>query len=470
MRRAKGAGADLAELRLDCMDEFDLQRILDYRPLPLIVTFRRRDQGGQRECEESRRLAELSRALELGAEFVDVESGSESGIRRSGTGRVIVSHHDFEKVPQDLSAIASRLEGGGADVVKLAVTPAHPLECLPLYEICRSIGRPAIVIGMGEFGAASRLLSLRFGAFLSFGALSPEECTAPGQFCVAEMVDLFRAREISDSTRLFGVLGDPIAHSLSPVVHNTAYIKMGEDAVYVPFRVPDRPEEFIRRYAGLGFEGFSVTIPHKRAALEVADDVDDVARDIGAANTITAIDGRLRASNTDADAAVAQLVAAFGGVDRIKGRTVLLLGAGGAARAAGWGLVRAGARMIVANRTVERGRKLAEELGADFQSLNDLEGLNFEAVVNTTPLGMSPRTERTPLDEKLIRPGQVVFDMVYNPLKTRLLREAKKRGARPVDGIGMFVEQAVQQIRLWTGRKAWPRLMREAALQRLGAS
>jgi len=468
MRRAKGDGADLAELRLDCMEEFDLERLMHFRPLPVIVTRRRKDQGGVRDCEESERLATLSRAMELGAEYVDVEAGSESGLRRAGKGRVIVSHHDFEGFPGDLETIARDLAARGADIVKIAVTPSHPLDCLALYELCRKEKKPVIAIGMGEYGAASRVLALRFGAFLSFGALVAGEGTAPGQMTVREMAGLYRVKEMSEVTRLYGVIGDPIAHSLSPVVHNAAYVKMGLDAVYLPFRVPDRPEEFLRRYVDLGFEGFSVTIPHKRAALEIAEKVDQVAGSIGAANTITAIDGRLRASNTDASAAVAQLVAAYDGTERLKGRTVLLLGAGGVARAAGWGLVRAGVKLVIANRTVERGRELADELGAEFVPLEDVAGVRYDAAVNATPLGMSPKTEGTPLAEKLIRPGTVIFDTVYNPLRTRLLREAKKRGARPVDGIGMFVEQAVQQIALWTGQKAWPRLMREAALDRLG--
>ncbi len=467
MRRAKLAGAGLAELRLDLMEEFDLERLLTYRPLPVIVTYRRKDQGGGRGCEESERLAALSRALELGAEYVDVELGSLAELERSGAGRVIVSHHDFEKFPEDVAGLAREIAGRGADVVKIAVTPAHPLECLPLYGLPAACTKPVIAVGMGEFGAASRLLSLRFGAYLSYGALSAEECTAPGQLAAAEMTGLYRAGELGETTRLFGVIGDPVAHSLSPAVHNTAYRRMNLDAVYVSFRVPDRPEEFLRRYTRLGFEGFSVTIPHKRAALECADDADDAARAIGAANTITVIAGRGRATNTDADAAVNQLVAAFEGADRLAGKTVLLLGAGGAARAAGWGLLRAGVKLVVANRTVERGRKLAEELGADFRALDDLEGLAYDAAVNATSLGMSPRTAGTPLAAELIRPGTVIFDTVYNPLSTRLLREAEKRGARAVDGIGMFVEQAAAQILQWTGRKAWPRLMREAALERL---
>lgn len=470
MRRAKRSGADLVELRLDLMEDFNLERLLAYNPLPVIVTYRRADQGGGRECGESERLAVLGRALQMGADYVDVELGSEAGLKRSGRGRVIVSFHDFEGCPEDLPALARRIAAAGADVVKVAVTPAHPLECLPLYELAGSCGKPVIALGMGEFGAASRLLSLRFGAYLTYGALGPEECTAPGQLSVAEMAGLCRAGELGETTRFFGVIGDPISHSLSPTVHNAAYRKMGLDALYVPFRVPDRPEEFIRRYVALGFQGFSVTIPHKRAALECADDVDEIARQIGAANTITVTGGRLRASNTDAHAAVAQLTAALGGEEKLSGRTVLLLGAGGAARAVGWGLVRAGVKLVVANRTLERGRKLAEELGAGFRPLDGLEGLRYDAVVNATSVGMSPGTASSPLPAKLIRPGSVVFDTVYNPLETRLLRESKKRGARPVDGLGMFVEQAAKQIEMWTGRRSWPRLMREAALERLGAS
>ncbi|MHC4915497.1 MAG: shikimate dehydrogenase [Planctomycetota bacterium] len=468
MRKAKAAGADLVELRLDLMEDFDLGRMLDYRPLPAIVTYRRKDQGGGRDCEESERLAVLSRALELGAEYVDLEAGSEAGLKRSGRGRVIVSHHDFEGFPADLGAVYDDLASREADVVKIAVTAEHPLDCLPLYDLCRRSKKPLIALAMGECGTASRVLSLRFGAFLSYASSPAGKGTAPGQIDVAEMTGVYRAGEIGDATRLFGVIGDPIGHSLSPVVHNAAYRKMGMDAVYVSFRVPDRPAEFLRRYAELGFEGFSVTIPHKRAALEEADEVDEVTGQIGAANTITVVGEQLRASNTDADAAVAQLVAAFDGAERLKGRTVLLLGAGGAARAAGWGLVRSGVKLVVANRTEERGRKLAEELGAEFRPLGELSGLSWDAAVNATPLGMSPLVSNTPLAEELIRPGTVVFDTVYNPLRTRLLREAKNRGARPVDGIGMFVEQAAQQIMTWTGQRAWPRLMRDAALERLG--
>ena len=531
MRRAKAAGADLVELRLDAMAGFDLRELLEYRPLPVVVTCRRRDQGGLRDWEESERLGTLTRALELGAEHVDVELGSESALRRAGSGRVILSHHDFAGMPADLPGLARDMAGRGMDVVKIAVTPAHPLDCLPLYALCRAAPGPLIAIGMGEFGAATRLLALRFGAWLSYGAITPEEANAPGQLAVADMAAVYRARELGPATRLFGVIGDPIAHSLSPAIHNAAYRQMGLDAVYVSFRVPDRPAEFLRAYAALGFEGFSVTIPHKEAALAAADEVDDVAQAIGAANTIAVIrepeeerrrrdSGRfaklsgwepvagwrpagtderpaapaspkastpepgtrnpepgtggsqsgplLLAHNTDAEAAVAQLAAAFGGPERLAGKTVLLLGAGGVARALAWGLSRSGVRLVIANRTAGRGQALAAEVGAEFLPLDALGGLAYDAAVNATPLGMKPNVDATPLPEHLVRPGAVVFDTVYNPLRTRLLREANRRGARAVDGIGMFVEQAAQQIRIWTGQRAWPRLMREAALARLG--
>ena len=473
MLRARAAGADLAELRLDLMAEFDLPALLAGRPLPVMVTFRRQDQGGGRALGEAQRLALLDQALALGAEYVDVELGSEAGIRRAGPGKLIVSHHDFAGFPPDLQTIARRIAAGPADIVKLAVTPREALDCLALYELPAGLGKPAILIGMGEAGAASRLLALRFGACLSYGALAPEECTAPGQLAVAEMVGAYGAKAIGPATRLFGVIGDPIAHSLSPAIHNAAYRQMGLDALYVSFRVPAGSDAggFLRSHARLGFEGLSVTLPHKLAALAAADGADQVARKIGAANTITVRDGRLLADNTDADAAVGELAAAFGGLGALAGKTVLVLGAGGAARAVAWGLVaRGGVRVVIANRSRERGMNLAAELGAEFRPLDSLAGLAYDALVNTTPLGMHPGVEVTPLAAELIRPGAVVFDTIYNPLETRLLREAKERGARTVDGLGMFVAQAARQIELWTGREAPREAMRRAALEKLRRS
>jgi 3-dehydroquinate dehydratase/shikimate dehydrogenase len=485
MLRARADGADLAELRLDLMEEFDLEALLAERPLPAVVTFRRMDQGSGHRMDERKRLAILNRALELGAEYVDVELGSQDGIVRSGPGKVIVSHHDFGGVPADIEELARRIEATGADIVKLAVAPGQPLECLALYELIAKLGKPAIVVGMGEAGAASRLIALRFGAFLSYGALAPDERTAPGQLSVAEMVRDYRAKSVSESTRLFGVIGDPIAHSLSPAIHNAAYREMGLDALYVGFRVPADSDaaEFVRRHADSGFEGLSVTLPHKVAALGAADQVDPVAARIGAANTIIVRDGRLHAANTDADAAVGELARAFGAPDRtdqsdpadpsdrcsaLAGKTVLVLGAGGAARAVAWGLSVLGrARVVIANRSRERGMNLAAELQAEFRPLDQLAGLAYDAVVNATPQGMHPNVGQTPLAAELIRPGSVVFDTIYNPLETRLLREAKERGARTVDGLGMFVAQGARQVELWTGRPAPREVMRRAALEKL---
>jgi 3-dehydroquinate dehydratase/shikimate dehydrogenase len=321
---------------------------------------------------------------------------------------------------------------------------------------------------MGEHGHVSRVLAPKFGAFLVFASLGAGREAAPGQVPVDEMLGLFRFRQIGPATRVYGVVANPVAHSMSPAIHNAAFAHCGIDAVYLPFRVDD-VAEFLAAYRALPMDGYSVTIPHKEAVIPLLDEIQPLARDIGAVNTIVVRDGRLWGSNTDWSAAVKAIEDALGEGQALAGRRVLMIGAGGAARAMAFGLAERGCHLTIANRTHERGVRLAADVGCACVALADAPSVPYDIFVNGTSLGMHPRVEGTPLDHRLIAPGALVFDTVYNPLETRLVREARDAGCPTVGGLEMFVNQAVEQFELWTGVPAPREAMRAVVEERLGA-
>jgi shikimate dehydrogenase len=266
------------------------------------------------------------------------------------------------------------------------------------------------------------------------------------------------------ATAVYAVIGDPVSHSLSPVMHNRAFAHIGYNGVYVALRVRDIAAA-VAGIRALDVKGISVTIPHKVAVTAHLDEVDDMAREIGAVNTIVNRNGQLAGYNSD----VLGAVKAIGAATDINGQTVAIIGAGGAARAIGFGVIRAGGRVVILNRSPERGERLAAALDAGFQPLSDVRYIKAQVLVNTTPVGMFPHTDRTPLSKALLRPDLLVMDIIYNPLTTRLLTEAARTGCRTVNGLDMFVYQGAVQFELWTGEKAPLHEMRaavESALQR----
>jgi len=263
-------------------------------------------------------------------------------------------------------------------------------------------------------------------------------------------------------TEIYGILGNPVAHSLSPLMHNCAFREMKLDALYVPFHVEDL-EGAIRALRALNIRGVSVTIPFKTAVLPLLDEVDDSARAIGAVNTILNRDGMLRGSNTDWTG----LVGSLGESVEIKGRIFAIIGAGGAARAAVFGILNRGGRPIIMNRTIEKGEALAREFGCPFRPLTDISAIEAEGLINTTSVGMTPDEGKTPVRRGDLSRFRVVMDIIYNPLGTRLLREAGEAGCRVVDGLGMFVRQGAEQIRIWTGLEPPVALMRQVVRKQL---
>jgi shikimate dehydrogenase len=267
---------------------------------------------------------------------------------------------------------------------------------------------------------------------------------------------------IDSNTRLYGVMGDPVSQSLSPVMHNVAFCRTGYHGVYVAFNVTDLPEA-VDGIRALNIHGCSVTVPHKVAVMGLLDHVDPMARQIGAVNTIVNENGRLSGFNSDSPGAMAALLEKIPVIDR----TVAVIGAGGAARALAHGITAHGGRLTIVNRSEDKGRSLARELNGDFCSPGDFSGVGTDILINATSLGMTPHTERMPVSHACLRPSMVVMDIVYNPMETRLIKAARDAGCTVVDGVDMFVHQGAFQFERWTGRKAPVQLMKRVVLNAL---
>ena len=265
----------------------------------------------------------------------------------------------------------------------------------------------------------------------------------------------------SDSS-VYALLGYPVSHSLSPVMHNRAFEFTGYNGVYLAFGVKNIKNALLS-VRTLGIKGASITIPHKIEAMEYLDELDDIAHKIGAVNTIINNGGSLKGYNSDGLGAVK----ALSEKTAIKGKNIVLIGAGGAARAIGFCIKKEGGRITVINRSTDKGKRLAGDLSADYRPLNDIGKMNCDILINTTPVGMTSNTDEMPIEKSYLEKGMVVMDIVYNPLKTRLLSEAEKTGCVTIDGVSMFVYQGAFQFELWTGIKAPVDVMKKAVLDAL---
>jgi len=460
--------ADLAEVRLDAMRIFDLDRLLDHPPCPVIITCRPAREGGLYDGPEADRLEALRRAVRLGARYVDVEHDSLSLLGDVPPERVIASYHNFHETPRDLLAIHRRLAESGAGTVKVAVTAGHILDTVPVLRLLQDARVPTIALSMGERGLLTRILAPKYGAALTYAADDTGPEAAPGQVTLGLMRDLYRADRIGPATEVYGVVADPVAHSVSPQIHNAAFAEIGCDAVYLPLWVEGDPADFVRAMKPFDFSGYSVTIPHKQTVMPAADEIEPVARRIGAVNTLQRRpDGSLFATNTDWTAGLSAIEAVVG-KGWLRGKRALGLGAGGVGRAMAFGLAERGARLTLTDVDAGRAEALADELGAATCSPDDVADVPCDVLLNCTPVGMHPKTDASPVPREALREGLVVYDAVYNPAETRLLREARQAGCRTVAGLDHFVRQAVEQFELWTGRPAPVERMRQVVVEALG--
>lgn len=480
MAVAAAAGADAVECRLDCLAhppaEGELARLLADPPLDVIVTYRSAEQGGQSAANPGKRLETLRQAARFKPAYVDVELGTEP--QDWPAAPIILSHHDLRGCPADPKSILAAMEASPAAVSKLAFTAGGPEDAFRALEVLRLATKPAIALAMGEAGIASRVLARKFGAFGTFAAMEQGSESAPGQPTIEEFERLYRWDSIGAATAAYGVVGCPVAHSLSPAIHNAAFEAAGLDAVYLPLRVEAGADSF-RRFMDallarpwLDWRGLSVTIPHKENALAYVgrDNCEELTRKIGAINTIK-IDagGSCRGENTDYAAALDALCAATGKRRAdLAGQTVAVLGAGGSARAIVAGLRHYGAEVQVFSRTVSRAEALAAEFSCRAAGMDAIGRTSATIVINCTPVGMHPNVNASPMED--FPPCvEVVFDTIYNPIHTRLLRQASQRGLRTASGLEMFVNQGAAQFEIWTGRPAPREVMRRVARETLDA-
>ena len=449
--------SDIVELRLDCLEPQHLSAAvsdLSSIPRPVILTYRPSEQGGYRDLTREERLAFWRTGAASGDRlWWDVEGDLAQDVSLDWS-RTIVSHHDFSGVPSDLENIYTRLAQNPARVIKIAVQADEIVDCIPVFQLvdrARSEGREVIAIAMGNAGIATRILGPSRGAFLTYGSLDEDSATAPGQVNARTLRSLYNIDAINEETMICGLVGKPAVHSVSPHIHNAAFAHEGVNGVYIPFEV-DEVKSFVKRMVhpltrklNWNLRGLSVTAPHKQTVMECVDWIDPDANEIGAVNTLVVERDRLLGYNTDAKGFIDPLIKRMGSLE---GKQVAIIGAGGAARAAIWALKREGANLKLFVRDVSRAKVPCEPLASASFS-------GYDLVVNATPAASATGEQ--------LRGAGLVYDLVYNPIETTLLYDAREAGCQTLGGLEMLVAQAKIQFELWTGKTASESIMYDAA-------
>ncbi len=471
------SGETLLELRIDFLRQIELapriiESVLREHPqVTVLATCRRQPNGGRFAGSIQQQVDALQGAIRAGAWLVDVEietldeapgtlAALPSGIA------VLASYHNFECTP-DLAPVVERLERTGAEILKVATTVERPSDNLRLMDLCRERSN-MVVAGMGEAGLASRVLFPLRGGLFSYVTPDPDLCqastdiapTAPGQVSASLARERYRVAEATGATQAFAVIACPVAHSLSPLIHNRAFQAVDFDGVYIPQLVePAHVGDYCQFMRSLPIRGASVTIPHKQAVMEFLDDIHPDADAVGAVNTLYWDHGRLAGTNTDVVGIIRPLEARTS----LRGARVLVAGTGGAALAAVVAAKKCGGQVTVAGRSMAKTEALAAKHDADAMSLAESEDASFDVLVQATSVGMWPNVDQSLFGRRL--PADLVFDLVYNPLETALMQRAKAEGKQVISGLEMFLEQAAEQFRIFTGHQAPRDVMRAAILE-----
>ena len=456
------------ELRLDWLRS-DSERSRFLRRLTMditkeatfVATCRRREGGGKFGGDAQQELYWLTEARQAGCQWCDLEMETyqelpEGFIREYPLPkRILLSIHDFDRTAK-LPGKIRLAQHGLVDAAKIAARALTISDSVRLLRLARR-SKNFVAVPMGEIGLPGRILALREGSALAYAPAA--QATAPGQVSLGEMKYLYRAHELTRRTHVYGVIGDPVGHSLSPLLHNTGFLARKVDAVYLPFLV-HRLQDFLEAVPEFGIRGFSVTLPHKQTILKHLKECESLAADIGAVNTVVVRrDGSLYGCNTDYVGVLRALVKKL----RIKGSRVLILGAGGSARAAAFALTRAGAAVGVCARREKAAKQLARTVGGEVVPRRALRTEYFDAILNSTPVGMHPRDGISPVTAGELH-CRIVMDLIYRPQKTQLLKIAAKKGIATVSGVEMFLAQGIAQWEIWLEKRAPEALMRRAVL------
>ena len=438
-----------------------------YPGCSILATCRRHQNHGKFNGSIAEEVRILLDAVSSGARAVDleIESAETAGPmveELRSAAFLIVSYHNFDGTPS-VDVLVRRMSRVPADAYKIVTTARKPSDNFRVLSIARGPHRvPVVVLAMGEAGFPTRVLSPAFGGLFTYAAPIAAEGTAPGQISSRRLRNEFRLGKFTRDAHIYGVIADPVRHSLSPQVHNRAFQARRMDAVYLPFLVKTgQLRDFFVLARQLPIAGASVTIPHKQKVMRCLDAIDPLARRIGAVNTVWRKAGKWRGANTDAQGVLKPMEKRL----RLAKSSVLLVGNGGAARGAAYAMSEAGAKLSIVGRNIDRVRALAKACDAEVLSTAQLPGRRFDALVHATPLGMSPHTNECFFEGDI--PADVVLDMVYNPLETVLLRRAREQHCEVIPGIEMFIEQAAQQFEIWTGETAPRAVMEKAAVEAL---
>jgi 3-dehydroquinate dehydratase/shikimate dehydrogenase len=468
VQEAAKRGAKLLELRLDFLARSpDFKRLLATKPCQMVATVRRRGDGGRWAGDEEERRMLLRQAIAAGFDWVDLECDVADQIRRFKDVKRIVSYHNIHEVPEDLEKIYEKMCNQDADVVKIAVMAQQIEDNVRVLGLLKKAPKPTVALCMGEIGTPSRLLMGRFGGAFTYAAFNKERGVAPGIISFDELTNLYHYEEMNGQTAYYGVVGDPVAHSLGPQIHNRAFKQLGVNAVYLPIRVPrGQMPDLLKHFDTRVVKGYSVTIPHKEAAAILAEVQDEPVRLTQAANTLVHTIEGWKAYNTDYQAVIDTLSANLPAhvpqsSNPLLSRTVLVLGAGGIARAVAHALHREGAVVLIANRTADRAHKLAEEVGCRSIEWAARHSVLCDVLVNCTSVGMHPHLDESPIHQSFLKETLTVFEVVYTPETTLLVKEARARGCHVITGVDLFVRQAAKQFELFTGKPAPLELMQQ---------
>ncbi|MGD1816934.1 MAG: shikimate dehydrogenase [Pleomorphochaeta sp.] len=459
---------DMVELRLDLLEEAELASAQIFPrlcALPTIATFRRVSDGGKSQLSDKIRMIKL-REIVLQGDFsyVDIEEDVkksdlkikgeddsprfdfENELRNKGV-KIIRSFHDMEKIPANLFSLVTKLAKKG-DIPKVAVTPNTIVDVVSLFRINEELKdvKEKIIIGMGDYGVCTRILYKKIGSLLTFAS---ENEIAPGQLSAKSLKLLYKADQVNNRTNIYGIIGNPVLHTASPKIHNPGFDAIHYNAIYVPFLV-DKVRAFFKLAELIKIHGFSVTVPHKRDVLPYLGKITREVKQIGACNTVTRIQGMWKGTNTDYYGFLAPIENEIS-LGKIK--NALIIGAGGASRAVVWALRNHHVKVTIANRTVSKAKLLASETMSNYIELDKVNTIDekIDLIVQTTVVGMSPNEDQDIIENLEFDKSCIVYDLIYKPKYTKLLKRAQAQGCKVINGSDMLIAQGKLQFESFTG-------------------